>query len=53
MLGYQQEIAMLLLQYRIPAISELRMLIEAGGLFSYGPISSSLQGAWRISWTGS
>jgi ABC-type uncharacterized transport system substrate-binding protein len=35
--GYQREIAMLLLQYRIPAVSELRLLIEAGGLFSYGP----------------
>jgi putative ABC transport system substrate-binding protein len=36
-LSYQQEIARLLLQYRIPAVSELRLLIEAGGLLSYGP----------------
>lgn len=35
--GYQREMAMLLLQNRIPAVSELRLLIEAGGLFSYGP----------------
>jgi putative tryptophan/tyrosine transport system substrate-binding protein len=35
--GYQREIAMLLLQHRIPAVSELRLLIEAGGLFCYGP----------------
>ena len=36
-ISYQQEIGSLLLQYRIPAISELRLLIEAGGLLSYGP----------------
>ncbi len=36
-LSYQQEIARLLLQYRIPAVSELRLLIETGGLLSYGP----------------
>jgi putative tryptophan/tyrosine transport system substrate-binding protein len=36
-LSYQQEIAALLLQYRIPAVSELRLLIETGGLLSYGP----------------
>jgi putative tryptophan/tyrosine transport system substrate-binding protein len=36
-LSFQQEIARLLLQYRIPAVSELRLLIEAGGLLSYGP----------------
>ena len=36
-LSHQQEIGGLLLQYRIPAISELRLLIEAGGLLSYGP----------------
>ena len=35
--GYQREIAMLLLRHRIPAVSELRLLIEAGGLFCYGP----------------
>ncbi len=35
--GYQREIAMLLLQHRIPAVSELRLLIVFGGLFSYGP----------------
>ena len=33
----QKEIARLLLQYRIPAVSELRLLIETGGLLSYGP----------------
>ncbi|MEA2777762.1 MAG: hypothetical protein QOF90_3168 [Acetobacteraceae bacterium] len=37
MTGYQREIAMLLLHHRIPAISVLRSLIEAGGLFCYGP----------------
>ena len=37
MTGYHQEIAMLLMQHRIPAISVLRTLVEAGGLFSYGP----------------
>ena len=26
-----------MLQHRIPAVSELRLLIEAGGLLSYGP----------------
>jgi putative tryptophan/tyrosine transport system substrate-binding protein len=36
-LSHQQEIGGLLLQYRIPAVSELRLLIEAGGLLSYGP----------------
>jgi putative ABC transport system substrate-binding protein len=36
-LSYQQEIGRLLLQYRISAVSELRLLIEAGGLISYGP----------------
>jgi putative ABC transport system substrate-binding protein len=36
-LSYQQEIAELLLKHRIPAVSELRLLIEAGGLISYGP----------------
>jgi putative tryptophan/tyrosine transport system substrate-binding protein len=36
-LSYQQEIGGLLLRYRIPAVSELRLLIEAGGLISYGP----------------
>ena len=35
--GYQREIATFLLRHRIPAVSELRLLIEAGGLFSYGP----------------
>ena len=36
-LSYQPEIGRLLLQYRIPAVSELRLLIESGGLISYGP----------------
>jgi putative tryptophan/tyrosine transport system substrate-binding protein len=36
-LSHQREIGGLLLQYRIPAVSELRLLIEAGGLLSYGP----------------
>ena len=44
---------MLLLQHRIPAVSELRLLVEAGGLISYGPKLFEPQGAWRISWTGS
>jgi putative ABC transport system substrate-binding protein len=35
--AYQREIARLLLQYRIPAVSELKLLVEFGGLFSYGP----------------
>ena len=37
LLSFQKEIARLLLQYRIPAVSELRLLIETGGLLSYGP----------------
>jgi putative ABC transport system substrate-binding protein len=37
MTGYHRDIVMLLMQHRIPAISDLRMLAEAGGLFSYGP----------------
>ncbi len=36
-LSYQQEIGGQLLQYRIPAVSELRLLVESGGLISYGP----------------
>ena len=36
-LSYQPEIGSFLLQYRIPAVSELRLLIESGGLISYGP----------------
>ena len=36
-LSYQPEIGRLLLQYRIPAVSELRLLVESGGLLSYGP----------------
>ncbi len=36
-LSYQQEIGGLLLEYRVPAVSELRLLIESGGLISYGP----------------
>jgi putative ABC transport system substrate-binding protein len=36
-LSYQPEIGRFLLQYRIPAVSELRMLVESGGLISYGP----------------
>jgi putative tryptophan/tyrosine transport system substrate-binding protein len=35
--GYRREIVVFLLQHRIPAVSEFRLLIEAGGLFSYGP----------------
>jgi ABC-type uncharacterized transport system substrate-binding protein len=35
--GYQPEIGQLLLRDRIPAVSELRLLIESGGLISYGP----------------
>ena len=37
MTGYQRDIVMLLMQHRIPAISVLRTLVEAGGLISYGP----------------
>jgi putative ABC transport system substrate-binding protein len=33
----QPEIGRLLLQSRIPAVSELRLLIESGGLIAYGP----------------
>ena len=33
-LGYQPEIGRFLLQYRIPAVSELRLLVESGGLIS-------------------
>jgi putative ABC transport system substrate-binding protein len=36
-ISYQREIATLLLRYRLPAVSELRLLIESGGLISYGP----------------
>jgi ABC-type uncharacterized transport system substrate-binding protein len=35
--SYQPEIGGLLLQYKVPAVSELRLLIESGGLISYGP----------------
>ena len=35
--GCQPEIAELMLQNRLPAASELRLLVETGGLFSYGP----------------
>jgi ABC-type uncharacterized transport system substrate-binding protein len=35
--GYQPEIGELLLRERIPAVSELRLLVESGGLISYGP----------------
>ena len=37
MTGYHRDIVMLLMQHRIPAISVLRSLVEAGGLISYGP----------------
>jgi putative ABC transport system substrate-binding protein len=36
-LSYQPELGRLLLQNRLPAASELRLLIETGGVFSYGP----------------
>jgi putative ABC transport system substrate-binding protein len=36
-LSYQPEIGRFLLQYRLPAVSELRLLVESGGLISYGP----------------
>jgi putative ABC transport system substrate-binding protein len=32
----QRDIVTLLLQYRIPVFSDLRSLVEAGALFSYG-----------------
>jgi putative tryptophan/tyrosine transport system substrate-binding protein len=35
--SFQPEIGELLLRYRIPAVSELRLLIQSGGLISYGP----------------
>ena len=35
--GSQPETGELLLRYRIPTVSELRLLIESGGLISYGP----------------
>jgi putative tryptophan/tyrosine transport system substrate-binding protein len=35
--GSQPETGELLLRYRIAAVSELRLLIESGGLISYGP----------------
>jgi putative tryptophan/tyrosine transport system substrate-binding protein len=44
----QREIAKLLLQYRIPVISELRSLVEAGGLFSYG--SNLFEAARRMAY---
>jgi putative tryptophan/tyrosine transport system substrate-binding protein len=37
MTGYHRDIVTLLLQHRIPAVSVLRTLVEAGGLISYGP----------------
>jgi putative ABC transport system substrate-binding protein len=35
--SYPQETGELLLKYRVPAVSELRRITEAGGLLSYGP----------------
>ena len=35
--SYQPEMALSLLRFRIPIVSELRLLIESGGLLSYGP----------------
>jgi len=37
MTGYDRDIVMLLMQHRIPVVSVLRTLVEAGGLISYGP----------------
>ena len=37
MTGYHREITTRMLEHRIPAVSDLRSLVEAGGLFSYGP----------------
>jgi len=34
---YPQETGELLLKYRVPAVSELRLITESGGLLSYGP----------------
>ena len=35
--SYLPEMAKLMLQLRMPAVSEPRLLVEAGGLLSYGP----------------
>ena len=35
--SYPREIGELVLKYRIPAVSELRRIVESGGLISYGP----------------
>ena len=35
--SYPRETGVLLLKYRLPAISELRQVAESGGLLSYGP----------------
>ena len=35
--SYPRETGELLLKYRIPAVSELRIIAESGGLLSYGP----------------
>jgi putative ABC transport system substrate-binding protein len=47
-LAHQRDIAELLLQHRIPAVSELRLLIESGGLISYGP--SIFEAAKRLAY---
>ena len=36
MTGYHREIATRMLEHRVPVNSELRSLVEVGGLFSYG-----------------
>jgi putative tryptophan/tyrosine transport system substrate-binding protein len=35
--SYPRETGELLLKYRVPAVSELRRIVESGGLLSYGP----------------
>jgi putative tryptophan/tyrosine transport system substrate-binding protein len=35
--GYLRKTGELLLKYRVPAVSEIRQLVENGGLLSYGP----------------
>ena len=37
LISYQVELGQMLLHHRVPAVSELRLLIESGGLLSYGP----------------
>ena len=51
--SYQPEMAAQFLQRRLPAVSELRLMVETGGLLSYGPSIFDASGDWCISWIGS